>query len=70
MVAILHFDSHPHVASEHAQCVYRIASMWNKFIVTPLLIQYPIYKHLALGLGACKLDIALAGVFMGILGVL
>ena len=36
-------------------------------LVTPLLVQYPVYKHLALGptalgLGACKPDIALAGV--------
>ena len=41
-------------------------SMGNKIFITPLLEQYPIYKHqalepTALGLGACKSDIALTG---------
>ena len=37
------------------------------YVITPLQVLYPVYKHLALrptalGLGACKPDIARAGV--------
>ena len=51
------------------QCVITksMSSMGNNFVITPLLMQYPIYKHhalwpIALGISACNSDIAHAGV--------
>ena len=52
--------------AKHHVCIVWLQRDIN-LLVTPLLMQYPVYKHVvpgptALGLGACKPDIALTGV--------
>ena len=67
-VLLLHYLAITRSRAMHCACVITqsMPSIGNKFVITPLLVQCPIYKHhalgpTALGLGACKSDIALAG---------
>ena len=62
-VLLLHYLAITWSHAMHCACVITqsMPSIGNKFVITPLLVQCLIYKHHALGLGACKSDIAPAG---------